>query len=64
MTRTPLDLRDKTMTELQGMDAEVGNRLDTHNMLAKAIGYGPENTKELLADRRQIRAAMAAIKGV
>jgi hypothetical protein len=58
--RTPLDLRDKAMSELQDMAAETGNNLD-------GLGHPDEwpividwnhRRRELIADRRQIREEM------
>ena len=54
MHRTPLDLRDKTMADLQELDRMYGTWLD---------GLTPEQAKHderraYLIDRRQIRAEM------
>lgn len=59
--RTPLDLRGMSIAELQGMDAYIGQRLDA--MPDIQWGVNSIEFESLLADRRQIRAAMAALKG-
>jgi hypothetical protein len=66
-TRTPLDLRGKTMTELMEMDAEIGSALDSIETLLRfwprTDGAGNEEMASLLADRRQIRARMEELGG-
>lgn len=54
-TRTPQEM---SVSELLTADRETGNRLDVCRTLVKAIGYGPESTKDLLRHRREIRAEL------
>jgi hypothetical protein len=74
MTRTPLDLRDKTMTELTEMDREIGNKLDSLDAAAakrESESYSRHAEEShalyfasLLADRYQVRAKMVKMNGV
>ena len=63
-TRTPLDLRGKTMTELMELDARRGDELSAAKIDLTVGHPGPRHTslnrwvEELLADRRQIREEM------
>lgn len=68
MPRDQLDLRDKTMTELMELDRETGNKLDEWNDSSVSkdclcCGYQRQSAvNNLLADRRQIRAAMVELR--
>ena len=64
ITRDPLDLRDKTMTELMEMDREIGCDLSAMqlrcsvNRVSKLPARNQPEAQQLLTDRRQIREEM------
>ena len=64
-TRTPLDLRGKSMSELMEMDAEIGSALDSIETLLRfwprTDGSGNEEIANLLADRRQINVCLTVL---
>ena len=64
ITRDPLDLRGKTMTELMEWDANISNTLDGKIEADNLYGLPFEVVRKwLLADRRQIRAEMELLRG-